>query len=195
MLTIAWDVDDVLNELMRTWFTEIWRAEHPECAVSYSQISENPPDQVLGISRGEYLCSLDAFRASERAREMDPNPVVLQWLKQSGANYRHIALTARPLESAPHAAEWVFRHFGTYMRTFAVVPTRFAEGVPIYDHDKAEYLSWLRKADVLVDDSKENIRRAERLGLRGILYPQPWNEAHCAVEQTLQSLAQLAEVR
>jgi len=25
MLTIVWDVDDVLNGLMQTWFTESWK--------------------------------------------------------------------------------------------------------------------------------------------------------------------------
>jgi hypothetical protein len=193
MLTIAWDIDDVLNELMRTWFTEVWKREHTDCGMSYSDITENPPDRVLGISRSEYLFSLDEFRVSEQARAMAPNPSVLQWLQESGANHRHIALTARPLESAPHAAEWLFRHFGNYMRTVAVVPTRFPAGAPLYDRDKAEYLSWLGKANVLVDDSEENIRGAERLGVRGVVYPQPWNHASQTVGETLQSLAQLAE--
>lgn len=195
MLTIAWDIDDVLNELMHIWFTHVWLVDHPDCEVSYCDISENPPDRVLGCSRPEYLSSLDAFRASEQARAMTPNSSVLRWLQNSGASYRHIALTARPLESAPYAAEWLFRHFGNYMRTFAVVPTRFADGVPLYDRDKVDYLSWLRKVDVLVDDSEENVRGAEQLGIRGVLYPQPWNHCSRNIEETLQSLEELADAR
>lgn len=194
MLTIAWDVDDVLNDLMFDWFNRRWKAEHPDSSLSYSEISENPPDRVLGISRAEYLASLDQFRASDEARGMAPNPRVLEWLNRFGAAYRHVALTARPLDSSPQAAEWLFRHFGRFIRTFAVVPTRFPDGVPTYDRDKADYLSWLGKADVLVDDSEENVRGAESVGIRGVLYPQPWNRASQAPEEALRSLTQLAEV-
>jgi hypothetical protein len=181
MLTIAWDIDDVLNELMLTWFTEVWKAEHPDSRLGYSDVSENPPDRVLGISRGDYLNSLDRFRASESARNMPPNRLVLEWLNSFGDSYRHIALTARPLESTPHAAEWLFR---------------YADGVPLYDRDKPEYLSWLGKADILVDDSEENIRGAERLGLRGVLYPQPWNRASEPADAVLLSMTEhVREVR
>lgn len=194
MLTIAWDIDDVLNELMLTWFTKVWKPEHPSSRLGFSDISENPPDRILGIPRGEYLSSLDQFRASAWAREMAPNSRVLDWLNRHGADYRHIALTARPLDSTPHAADWLFRHFGRFMRTFAVVPTRVANGVPAYDRDKAAYLAWLGKADILVDDSEENIRGAASLGIRGILYPQPWNCASQTPEAILRSLAQPAEI-
>jgi hypothetical protein len=194
MLTIAWDIDDVLNDLMFTWFIEVWKPEHPKSTLLYADISENPPDRILGIPRHEYLTSLDLFRSSARAREMKPNPLISQWLNSFGRGYRHIALTARPLESAPHAAEWLFRHFGPYIRTFTVVPTRFADVVPLYDQDKSGFLSWLDKADFLIDDSEENIRGAEELGIRGILYPQPWNHATQSVEQVLAPLTQRAEV-
>jgi hypothetical protein len=194
MLTIAWDIDDVLNQLMFAWFSGVWQREHPESKLSYSDISENPPDRVLGISRLQYLASLDQFRASDVARQMAPNPLVAAWLNKFGSGYRHMALTARPLDSTPHAAEWLFRHFGRFIRTFAVVPTRFLDGVPTYDRDKADYLAWLGKADILVDDSEENIGDAERLGIRGVLYPQPWNRASQTPDEILRSLAQPAEV-
>jgi len=194
MLTIAWDVDDVLNDLMFSWFNKAWKVEHPDSKVSFSEISQNPPDCVLGISRAEYLASLDQFRAADDARMMTPNASILTWLNQFGASYRHIALTARPLGSTPYAAEWLFRHFGGFIRTFAVVPTRLADGLPSYDRDKADYLAWLDKVDILVDDSEENIRGAERLGIRGVLYPQPWNRAPQTPDEILRSLAQPAEV-
>jgi hypothetical protein len=194
MLTIAWDIDDVLNELMLTWFTNVWKPEHPDSRLGYSDISQNPPDRVLGISRAEYLASLDQFRASDAAGQMSPNSHVLEWLNKYGADYRHIALTARPLDSTPQASDWLFRHFGRFIRTFAVVPTRFADGVPVYDRDKGAYLAWFGKADILVDDSEENIRGAEGLGVRGLLYPQPWNRGSQTPEQILRSLAQPAEV-
>jgi phosphoglycolate phosphatase-like HAD superfamily hydrolase len=193
MMTIVWDVDDVLNDLMLTWFTETWKPSHPSCDLSYSEITENPPDRVLGIPRSEYLSSLDAFRLSDRARNMPPNPAVLEWLHRNGAGYRHMAVTARPLASTPPVAEWLFRHFGSFMRTFGVVPARLSASVPAYDRDKGEYLRWLGKADILVDDSEENLRAAEKLGICGVLYPQPWNHSSQTAREALESLAQRAE--
>jgi hypothetical protein len=192
MRTIVWDVDDVLNDLMLAWFNETWMPAHPECRLSYSGIKENPPDRVLGISRTEYLSSLDEFRLSQRARSLRPNAAVLAWLQQSGAAYRHVALTARPIGCSAPAAEWLFRHFGSYIRTFSVVPSRLAPGEPAYDTTKEDFLRWFGRADILVDDSEENIRSAEKLGIRGVLYPQPWNRCSLSVDDTLESLTRLA---
>src|SRR5579872_5662014 len=154
MLTFVWDIDDVLNDLMGAWFRE-WRGGHPACSVAYAGLRENPPHRVLGISKDEYLASLDAFRLSETARNMTPNSEVLDWLRCHGARHRHMALTARPLASTPGTAEWLFRHFGDYFRCFAVVPSRLPEGLPQYDMAKGDFLEWFGKADVLIDDSEE----------------------------------------
>lgn len=193
MRTIVWDMDDVLNELMLTWFTEFWRPSHPACELTYVDLSENPPDRLLGVTRSEYLCSLDTFRMSERARDMQPNPAVLEWLRNCGSRDRHIVLTARPLDSASHAAEWVFRNFGAYMRAFGVASTRLTPGAPAYDRDKSDFLRWFGKADILVDDSEENLRAAAEIGIRGVLYPQPWNHSSRTVRETLESLSQFVE--
>jgi len=193
MLTFVWDVDDVLNDLMRAWFTGAWLPAHTECRLTYSGIRENPPHQVLGIAKAEYLASLDVFRRSEEARAMAPNAGILHWLRCHGARHRHMALTARPLDSVPHASEWLFRHFGEYLRCFGAVPTRLDSGVPRYDTGKEDFLRWFGKGDVLIDDSEENIAAARRLGIRGVLYPQPWNSNRDAVEETLRQLAGLAE--
>lgn len=188
-----WDIDDVLNDLMRTWFTEDWLRGHPECRLTYSDLVENPPHRVLGISKDEYLASLDAFRLSEKARSMQPNSSILVWLQCYGARHRHMALTARPLESIPYLAEWLFRHFGNYLRNFGVVPTRLHNGAPRYDSDKGDYLRWFGKADCLIDDSEGNIAAAQGLGIGGVLYPQPWNSSTGTVDETLRHLAALAE--
>src|SRR5260370_13733632 len=139
MLTIVWDVDDVLNDLMFAWFTDAWKPSHPTCTLSYSEITENPPDRVLGISRSEYLSSLDAFRLSDRARNLQPNSAIVEWLQTNGAGYRHVALTARPLANTPQAAEWLFRHFGAYLRGFGVIPARLPARLPAYHVDKEEH--------------------------------------------------------
>jgi len=194
MLTIAWDVDDVLNDLMHSWFEQEWLPAHPDCKVDYAGITENLPHRVLGISKEEYLASLDSFRLSDRARLMQPNEDVITWLEQSGAQFRHIALTARPLPTVPPAAEWVFRYFGAYIRAFGVVPSRQEAHIPRYDLSKAEFLQWWGKADVLVDDSQENIEAANSIGIKGILYPQPWNRCELTVAETLGLLSATCEL-
>jgi len=193
MRTLVWDIDDVLNDLMRNWFTEEWLPTHPDCRLAYADLLENPPHRVLGIGEAEYLASLDAFRMSEKARAMQPNRNVLEWFQAHGACCRHMALTARPLASVPGLAEWLFRHFGTYLRHFGVVPIRLEDGVPRYHNGKGDYLQWFGKADLLIDDSEENVAAAQSLGIRNVLYPQPWNRNSATVEETLRRLTQLVE--
>jgi hypothetical protein len=103
-----------------------------------------------------------------------------------------MALTARPLDSVPYLSEWLFHHFGNYLRFFGVVPARLENGVPRYDTNKEDFLRWFGKADVLIDDSRENIAAARGLGIRNVLYPQPWNGNRSTVEETLRQLAEVA---
>ncbi|HEY5056826.1 MAG TPA: hypothetical protein VII58_11740, partial [Acidobacteriaceae bacterium] len=153
MLTLVWDVDDVLNDLMAQWFHKGWKQEHPECATEYRSLTANPPHESLGVTHDGYLASMDAFRRSEAGLALLPNAEVLAWFLKHGAQARHIALTSRPLETAPDVAAWVLRHFGGWIRCFGIVPSRAPEGVPAYDLDKGDYLRWLGKGDVLVDDT------------------------------------------
>ena len=189
MITIVWDVDDVLNDLMRCWFTVDWLPSHPECRLRYEDLAENPPDAVLGISRAEYLASLDIFRLSSRAEAMQPNPDFLRWFREEGRACRHVALTSRPALTVPPLAAWVFRHFGAWVRTFSYVPSRPEEGAPVYDRSKGEFLAWLDRASVLVDDAPENVDSALALGMKGILVPQPWNACRRTVAETLDSIS------
>lgn len=192
MLTIVWDVDDVLNDLMHQWFTFCWLPKNPGCKIKYAELSGNPPDESLGISRDTYLASLDAFRKTDRAINMQPNSEILTWLHEHGSQFRHIALTARPLETTPDVAHWVMRHFGAWIRSVGVVPTRTAADVPVYDRTKGDFLKWLRCGDILIDDSAENERQAKALGMRTLLYPQPWNSSEHTVTTLLKELTDLA---
>jgi len=191
MLTIVWDVDDVLNDLMQQWFTHCWLKKQSECQLSYRQLTSNPPHAVLGISREEYLGSLDEFRKTQRAREMKPNGSVLEWMKQHGDGFRHIALTARPLDSAPNVAEWVMRHFGAWIRCIGFVHTRENDQFPPYDRTKGEFLDWIKCGDIMVDDSAGNILQAQSRGLKTLLYPQPWNDSPLSVEGLLDELTNM----
>src|ERR1035441_6627160 len=101
MRTIVWDVDDVLNDLMHQWFSLGWKKEHPAEMAEYSELRENPPHASLGTTRAEYLASMDAFRKTDAGIQLTPNVEVLDWFAEHGDRFRHVALTARPLETAP----------------------------------------------------------------------------------------------
>ncbi|HTW49496.1 MAG TPA: hypothetical protein VMD92_16195 [Acidobacteriaceae bacterium] len=192
MRTIVWDVDDVLNDLMYQWFTFAWLPAHPECHVSYSGLTANPPHEALGIERSGYLASLDVFRATDRARSMTPSAEILSWFQLDGHRFRHLALSARPLESAPEVARWVLEHFGAWIRCIGVVPTRTAPGIPAYDRTKADFLGWLGRGDILIDDSPENIRQAQLIGLKTLMPRQPWNQSRLTTHALLEDLTRMA---
>jgi 5'(3')-deoxyribonucleotidase len=186
MRTIVWDVDDVLNDLMRSWFKYgLAKSCRRKSGLKYDGLTQNHPHLLLGMTKREYLRSLDVFRNSPKGAAMRPNPDVLNWFRSYGKLARHVALTSRPLHTVPGLAEWVFRHFGEWIRTFAFVPTRSEKAIPFYDKDKHEYLKWLGKADMLIDDSPENIQNANSLRVKTLLYPRPWNKSRLTVSQLL----------
>jgi FMN phosphatase YigB (HAD superfamily) len=172
---VVWDVDDVLNELMREWFEDWWRPRHPECTHDYADISANPPHSVLGISEAAYLSSLDEFREARFAALM-PRPEVLQWFREHGHRAHHVALSAPPEAFAHASAAWVIRHFGQWIRTYAFVPARRGR-TDVADPRvaKRNYLEWLGHGDVFLDDRADNVQAARSLGMTGIVLPQPWS--------------------
>lgn len=192
MLTIAWDVDDVLNDLMRVWFEKEWLSQHPACSLRYEDLRKNPPHGILSASLNEYLVSLDSFRFSGFYQEMKPAEDILRWFDKRGKKYRHIALTSVPRKASGISASWVFSHFGDWIRTFHFVPSkRENENIPSYEKDKIEYLDWLGNVDILVDDNEENIQAAKKIGVAGILIPRPWNSVRGTVNESLRLLSKL----
>ncbi len=191
MKTIVWDVDDVLNELMRSWFFTVWLKEFPDCRVTYDQICENPPHRVLGIPLEEYLRSIDAFRSRHGAR-LEPNRAVLAWFEQHGHRFRHLALTAVPMQAAGTWAAWVTTHFGRWIRSFNFIPShREGENLPVFDQTKAEYLRQWARVDAIVEDNVATIEAARAVGIRTVLVPQPWNGAPGTLADELRALADL----
>ncbi|OGW41235.1 MAG: hypothetical protein A2Y97_11310 [Nitrospirae bacterium RBG_13_39_12] len=184
MITIAWDIDDVLNDLMRCWFWEKWLPDHQECKKSYEDLKENPPHRILGVSLNEYLQSLDEFRLSEQYMKMKPVRDIMEWFLSQGRNFRHIALTAVPLRASSISAQWVIKNFGKWIRTFHFVPSkRSLEDIPEYDKDKGDFLKWFGRVDILIDDNPENIKNVSISGIKGLLIPKPWNtETHSTLE-------------
>ena len=190
MKTIVWDVDDVLNDLTRAWFENEWVPLHPACRLGYHELKTNPPHQLLGVSKEEYLASLDRFRLSQAATSRAPDTALLNWFRAHGDQYRNIALTARPRETVCPALQWLLGHFGEWFQTVAFVPSeRPGQSFRQPDRSKADYLAWLGKADFLIDDTAENCSAAEKLGIRSFLVAQPWNESRLSMRDILKVLA------
>jgi FMN phosphatase YigB (HAD superfamily) len=191
-ITLIWDIDDVLNRLTWEWLEHCWRPSNPECKTTYAELTSNPPHEILSIPLHTYLESLDSFRASTIGKSLSPAPETLAWFQQHGDRYRHIALTARPLASAPDAAEWVLRHYGRWIRGFGFVPSsRSGENLPDYGKTKAEWLQWISTGDALIDDSPTNLEGAHKIGIHTVLIPQPWNESTKSLSNVLLEIADL----
>ena len=191
---VIWDVDDVLNELMREWFEDWWRPGHPECVHVYADIASNPPHQVLGISEETYLTSLDAFREARFAK-LVPRAEVLAWFAEHGHRAHHVALSAPPETFAHVSAAWVIKHFGQWIRTYAFVPARRGRAhVADPQVAKRDYLEWLGRGDVFIDDREANVEGARSLGMKGIVVPQPWSPSpHRSFQDALLNLTAVLE--
>jgi len=189
MITIAWDIDDVLNDLMKCWFEEKWLQAHPNCKKGYADLKENPPHKILGISHQEYLQSLDEYRLSRNYIRMKPVKEVWEWFLDHGDRFRHIALTAVPLKAAFISAHWVFKNYGKWIRTFHFVPSkREGEDNPEYERNKGDFLKWFGKVDILIDDNFENIKNAEKAGAKSLIIPRPWNNQMKTIEEVLHTI-------
>lgn len=176
MLTIAWDVDDVLNNLMYDWFYQEWKNVHLDCTHQYDDITINPPHELLGVSRETYLQSLDEYR-QDFMMQLQPNRDVLEWFGKYGTLYRHLVLTATPISTAPQSAFWVMKHFGQWVRGFHFVPSlREGQSIAPYEQSKQEFLDWIGKVDVFIDDNPHNIAMAQLSGIRSYLVKRPWNQ-------------------
>lgn len=190
MLTIAWDVDDVLNDLMRTWLEEWWKPQHLDCAVTYQDLTTNPPHQLLNIEPDEYLQSLDEFRCSGNYEQMRPNSKILEWFQKQGCSFRHIALTAVPRVAAHISAAWVISHFGDWIRTFHFVPgARTGDTSTAYESTKGGYLKWLNRVDIFIDDNARNIYDVESVRIRCFPVLRPWNSGGTKINEILKSIS------
>ncbi len=192
MKTIVWDVDDVLNDLMRVWFEDWAASSGASRSVRYEQLTSNPPHRILNIDHSQYLASLDDFRVSGKAGKMAPIAEVLDWFSRYGDAAHHVALTATPLSAGHVSAEWVMRNYGQWIRSFNVIPSqRPGVEAPQYHAKKHDFLAWWGKADVVVDDNEENIEGARSLGIRAVLFPRPWNGSTLKVAEALVELTQI----
>jgi len=192
MKTIIWDIDDVLNDLMRDWLELHWKKKHPDCDVLYDEIVENPPHRLLNISFEDYIHSLDEFRV-EKSSFMQPVPEIKEWFRINGKNFRHIALTATPMSLATHSAAWLFKHFHLWFRSFNVAPSPREDGVDPSKTTKKNFLEWLGKGDIIIDDNPFNIREVRDIGIETLLFPRPWNSSKLSIKEALELLNELLQ--
>lgn len=184
---VIWDLDDTLNDLMRAWLC--WPAR-PGAALAYGDLRENPPHRQLGLTEAGYKQSLDHFRNSDEAGRIQPLPEVLDWFVASGHGFEHHVLTARPLATVPAAAEWVFAHFGSWIRHFHFVPARRdGDNLPDLGEDKGAVIRRLGGADYFLDDDPKNLEAARDVVPHRLLVPQPWNDGAGDLTATLAVIA------
>lgn len=180
MKTIIWDVDDTLNDLMRAW---------SRGKIRYPLITENPPHRLVGTTKARYLGSLDAFRLSGAYARLKPLPEALRWFKKNGHRYRHVALSAVPRKAAHVSAEWVFRNFGTWIDTFAFVPSqRTGERRRVGPGSKHDFVKQLGLRGIFVDDNPQAITQMRTLGLKCILVPRPWNGGAGSLQEAFEKI-------
>ena len=173
-LVLAWDVDDVLNSLTAEW------AHHHKLEFSGERRNTCEPVEYFsrqGLDRESLLASLDAFRQSNYGSLL-PNQTALDVIilaSQSG--YIQVAITRTPFAFRSVVAEWVFDHFGEWFQGVCVVPSpRATDPAGFRYREKGELLAVFRQPTVLVDDAKANLSSLPN-DSRGVLYPQPWNDA------------------
>lgn len=173
MTVLVWDIDDVLNDLTAEWLFSIGHNK----ITKKDQLTSPDFHTFLGWSREEYLHSIDNFRV-ESFRNLEPNKLVFDFMSTTQF-CSHILLTATPLVSAPHSAEWAIRHFGSLVDGVLFAPSA-RPGVPSTGKSKLDQLSMITATGetvLCIDDLPENVAHARRSGAEGILWPQPWNNA------------------
>ena len=53
---------------------------------------------------------------------------------------------------------------------------------------KADFISWIDKKVIFIDDSEDNVKAVSETGSETILYPRPWNDADYSPENFISRL-------
>ena len=172
-ILLLWDVDDVLNRFMQL----CCRRFPAERKLDYADLTVNPPHELLGLGREEYLATLDACRPE--LYQEGPRPEIRLFFERHGNEFRHAALSAVPMRFAPDSAQWVLRHFGAWIQTCVFIPSPrpdFRMRSQLF-RSKGEAAAAFGPGAVLIDDSPANVADAEKHGCRTMLFPTPWNKS------------------
>jgi len=171
---IVWDVDDVLNCLMKSWL-QYWSQESG-LKIILNEIIKNPPQDILGITKEDYLNSLDTFRNSDLGKDLEVNHIIKKWFLHHGNKFNHIACTGRPIRTMPNQAWWLYKNYSQWIKTVHMTGAdRDLESRKI---SKADFISFINSDVVFIDDCENNINSVSKIGGITLLYPQPWNKAN-----------------
>ena len=185
---LVWDIDDVLNRFM---FHCLHRFPTDK-QLKYEDLAVMPPYGLLGISKEQYLATLDSCRPD--LYKEGPRPEIMRFFERHGADFHHVALSAAPVRFAPDSAQWLLRHFGRWIQSCIFIPSP-RPGVTVQSQrfrSKGEALLSLGANAALIDDSPLNTADAEKNGCRTMLFPAPWNEnRNMPVEDFLNELIKL----
>ena len=144
--------------------------------LEYEKILHNPPYTDLGITKDDYLESLDCFRLG-KYMGLEPIPEILGWFQKYGNLAHHVALTATPLSTARLSAEWVMNNFGKWIRTFSFIPSP-RKGVDHIQYDKDKIIYCARNSiKTIVEDNVATITEAKEWGMNAVIVSQPWNSS------------------
>ena len=171
-MLLVWDIDDVLNQFMLHCLPHF----PSERKFTYEELTVNPPYGILGISKEQYLATLDAARAD--LYQLPPRPEIMRFFEDYGECFHHTAVSAVPLAYAPDSAQWLLRHFGKWIQncTFIPSPRPGVEMKAQQYHTKSEAIRAFNREALLIDDSPANVLEARENGCEAWLFPAPWNE-------------------
>ena len=186
---IIWDVDDVLNRLMYCWLDN-WD-KNAVRKFHYKDIVENPPHKLLGITENQYFSNLDEYRNSDLGRNVSINKCVFQWFQLYGNDFKHIACTARPVHTMPNQSWWIYTFFGRWIQTVQIASSLRDDADESDAQTKGQFVAWLNKEVVFIDDSERNVEEVSKIGGVSLLFPQPWNRNNQTEEEFIEDLNQM----
>ena len=185
---LIWDIDDVLNTLMQQYVAY----GLPENAkkLSYKELTENPPHDLLGISKEDYLFSLDRVRAGG-FYNLPPRSEIMAFFAECGHLFDHIVLSAVPLRFMEKSSAWVLHYFGEWIQNCLFIPSVRPDCCvksQIF-FSKAQAVEFFGQRAVLIDDSVKNVEETLVSGGRAVYFPAPWNrEKNTGIDVFLKSL-------
>ena len=173
MKTIAWDVDDVLNECMRTWLKP--RGCPPIRA------GRSPTRKSWRIRRAASSAARGGIsRLARRVPPVGP-PGRCSRFRRSCIGSSSTARSCGTWPSAPcHcrrpiSAAWVFCHFGRWIRSFHFFPRRTRANPALRSLER-------RGVATMGNDRRVGGRQSRQFGLRQTFgnrtfcFPRPWNQ-------------------
>ena len=88
----------------------------------------------------------------------------------------------------PNQAWWIYHNYGQWIHTVHAAKTSRNTMSNHHCVIKADFISWINKEVLFIDDSEENVNTVSETGVETMLYPQPWNNAKHSEEEFIAEL-------